>query len=365
MAGKNTHSSYWAEYSGLQEFKHRLIEEYLKGWFPKLGHWAGRIVYFDTHAGRGRHAQGNLGSPLIALQTFMNHSSRDRILRSSEVVFYFIERNKANYDALCGELKSFQDLPRGIKVYPVLEDCEKVLEEILDHLESTGASIAPSFFFVDPFGFSLPMTLLRRIIQFERVELLINVMWRELDMAICQRGKVSRLKQRLDDFFGSDDWLSIADISGSENRADAAVGLLARSLGAKWSTYLKMRIKRRTRYILLHLTNHDAGRDLIKESIWELCPDGSYIANADTPNQLLLLQPKPDFRPLERWLYERLSQGPRRWSYLERELRATIWLPKHARSLLRDWRRNGMIIAEDYGSRFSFKDNPQFRLAEK
>ena len=52
---QDTNPSYWSEYTNLQHVKHALIREYLKGWFPKLGFWSGRIVYLDTHAGRGRH----------------------------------------------------------------------------------------------------------------------------------------------------------------------------------------------------------------------------------------------------------------------------------------------------------------------
>lgn len=48
---QDSNPSYWAEYTNLQHVKHALIQEYLKGWFPKLGFWSGRIVYLDTHAG--------------------------------------------------------------------------------------------------------------------------------------------------------------------------------------------------------------------------------------------------------------------------------------------------------------------------
>jgi len=46
--------TYWDEYTNLQHTKHRLIHEYLNGWFPKLGSCCGRILYVDTHAGRGK-----------------------------------------------------------------------------------------------------------------------------------------------------------------------------------------------------------------------------------------------------------------------------------------------------------------------
>ena len=49
-------AEYWDRYGNPQRVKHDLIRHYLNGWLPKLilgG--ARRVVYFDTHAGRGRH----------------------------------------------------------------------------------------------------------------------------------------------------------------------------------------------------------------------------------------------------------------------------------------------------------------------
>ena len=51
---------YWREYGPFQHAKHCLIKHYLDGWFPKLGTWAGRVLYIDTHAGRGRYSSGEL-----------------------------------------------------------------------------------------------------------------------------------------------------------------------------------------------------------------------------------------------------------------------------------------------------------------
>ena len=90
---------YWKEYSNLQQVKHDLIRTYLEGWFPKLvfgGSSRSHILYIDTHAGRGSHAQGQLGSPLVALHTLLNHSFRDRLLANAEIGFYFIERDTEN-----------------------------------------------------------------------------------------------------------------------------------------------------------------------------------------------------------------------------------------------------------------------------
>ena len=46
--------AYWEQYGPFQHVKHELIRCYLNGWYPKLGTWARRVLYVDTHAGRGR-----------------------------------------------------------------------------------------------------------------------------------------------------------------------------------------------------------------------------------------------------------------------------------------------------------------------
>jgi hypothetical protein len=40
-------------------------------------------VYLDTHAGRGKHVSGQTGSPVVAIDTFLSHAYRDRILEKS------------------------------------------------------------------------------------------------------------------------------------------------------------------------------------------------------------------------------------------------------------------------------------------
>lgn len=57
---------YWEQYGPFQHVKHELIRCYLNGWYPKLGTWARRVLYVDTHAGRGRYESGAPGSPVLA-----------------------------------------------------------------------------------------------------------------------------------------------------------------------------------------------------------------------------------------------------------------------------------------------------------
>ena len=359
-------AEYWDRYGSPQRVKHALIRHYLNGWFPKLilgG--ARRVVYFDTHAGRGRHKHGQLGSPLIALTTLLEHNCRERLLQNSEVRFIFIEENEDSLRELKEELKAQGPLPRNVRVQTACRDCFQLLEELISSFKA-GQRLAPSFVFCDPYGFSIPGATLRKLMSFPRVELFVNVMWRELDMAIAQSTQ-SGMANRLDVVFDGPEWREAIVSPDHDERAEQCVQLLRRKTGAKWPTYIRMLGKNNvTRNFLLHLTNHDAGRDLMKECIWKACPDGGYYARkTDDPRQQYLITPQPNLEPLRRWVETRLSREPRRWQDLVDEMRAEIWLPKHVNEVVRNMYREHAIIAEDYEGQFANRNNPQLRLARR
>jgi hypothetical protein len=228
-------------------------------------------------------------------------------------------------------------------------------------------NLAPSFIFVDPYGFKLPGSLLRKLMCYPKVELFVNVIWRELDMAIQQAraGSMPGMLATLNSLFDGDKWKKIC-ADGSDDRAEQCADLLREITGARWGTHIRMLDNSRIRYFLLHLTNHDAGRNLMKECIWKACPDGGYYASkSDNPRQRYLIEPEPDLRPLRSWVTERLKAGPKRWRDLTDELREEFWLAKHLNEVIRDMRKGKEIVADGYTGPFAPKNNPLLHLGEK
>ena len=100
--------------------------------------------------------------------------------------------------------------------------------------------MAPAFIFVDPYGFKVPGDLLGELLNAGRVELFLNVIWRELDMAIRQqRDSGHGLAIALDAIFAGDDWRRIEGETPNE-RMNQAVELLGNRIGARWHTYIRM-----------------------------------------------------------------------------------------------------------------------------
>ena len=77
--------------------KHEILKRYLGAWFPILSKWEGRLIYLDGFAGPGIYASGELGSPVIALETAVNHILLPRF---KEITFLFIEKDKARAQKL-------------------------------------------------------------------------------------------------------------------------------------------------------------------------------------------------------------------------------------------------------------------------
>lgn len=126
-------------------------------------------------------------------------------------------------------------------------------------------------------------------------------------------GHKPRLEETLNRVFGGEGWRKI-DAEDADSRADQCAKLFQEITGARWGTYIRMMKDGRIRYFLLHLTNHDEGRDLMKECMWQVCPQGGFCASkADDPRQSVLVQSEPELTPLRRWVRERLSDGPEYW----------------------------------------------------
>jgi three-Cys-motif partner protein len=362
---RDSHEEYWASYDGLQRAKHSILRKYLGGWFPILTSWSGRVLYIDCHAGRGRHETGEEGSPIIALNCLLEHPLRDRILANAEVSFLFFENEERNAEALQGEIDALGRLPNRVECELVCGDYQEQLLEILSSIEREGHKLRPTFAFIDPFGFSISMDLLNRLLSFSNCELFINLMYRYIDMAIHDPAR----KEHMDSLFGTSEWrrLQKHNIPDSDERLSQTVELFGDQINARYVTHMTMRgEKKQVKYLLVHVANHQKARELMKEAIWSVFPDGSFTAyERDNPDQLVLLGPNPDLRPLEKVIWEKFCGRKVRMEEIYNAVLHTLYLPKHIHKILRDYRNSKIVSATGYGDRFGFNRNPLFEFPDK
>jgi hypothetical protein len=123
------------------------------------------------------------------------------------------------------------------------------------------------------------------------------------------------------------------------------------------------------RYLLLHLTNKDDGRDLMKECSWKVLPEGEFVARkSDNPNQPFLFERAPNLEPLRMWVIERLRLRPHRWQELHDAVRPEWWLKTHVNTVVKELEAAGCITydlvpGKSAARSFTITANPILRLA--
>ncbi|MCL5283466.1 MAG: three-Cys-motif partner protein TcmP, partial [Armatimonadetes bacterium] len=152
--------------------KHEILQRYLQAWFPILNTYHQRIVYIDGFAGPGRYSGGEPGSPIIALDVAINH----RETLQGELVFWFIDESKDRAEHLKQEICRM-NIPPHFKIHTETGRFHEIVESVLQSIETSRVNIAPTFAFVDPFGFSgIPYSLIKRLLSYPHCEVLITFM---------------------------------------------------------------------------------------------------------------------------------------------------------------------------------------------
>jgi three-Cys-motif partner protein len=284
--------------------KHDILGRYLDGWYPTLSKWYGRVVYFDGFAGRGRYNDGSEGSPLIALRRLLDHRFFPQ-MQGREFVFFFVEANADNATSLQEALDDFkasrQPWPPNVKYHVVNERFDVHATALIDYLHEQKRALAPTFAFVDPFGYSgLPMDLLADLLAYPRTELFVNFMVGHVQRFIMRDGQENAMRS----LFGMDVRDVLASyVPGDADRVDYLHDVYKQQLhdrvGFPYVQSFGM-INRtgNTGYYLFHGTRHPKGVSLMKEAMWKIDPEGDYTFSDRLAGHDVLFTLDPDLNPL-------------------------------------------------------------------
>lgn len=287
--------NYYKDYNGLQYVKHQILSKYLDAWFQILPRKFNKVIYVDTHAGRGRHETGDIGSPLVATSRLLITPLPEDVAEGTKVNLYFYELKQEYCDILESELAQLHT-PDYVQVnQPICGDYEFHLSELLSKIDNSVDRI-PLFAFIDPFNCTLSMDLLRRIFNKPHRELMLNLMYLELRKEAVQ----PQMSTRLDRIYGSDVWRSCLEVENNMERARCFATVFAEQLGASYiQPPVEMWARGQIKYFLIHATNSPLGYDRMKNAIWSVIKDGSYHATEeDRPEQTKLKVSELNLRPL-------------------------------------------------------------------
>lgn len=317
--------------------KHFLLQRYLSAWFPILGSGHKRIVYIDGFAGPGRYAQGEEGSPLIAIRAALSHQLR---LNNIDVVFVFIEGDPQRAEELRDRQLPSITVPKNFRTVVICGHFEDTLQALQDELDAKQAVMAPTFAFIDPFGIKgAPFHLIERLIRRPRCEAFIN-----FNTEGVQRW-VQEVPARVDELVGM---RGAADrIGAARDRVAEARRLYSESLKrvATYAPFFQIRSDRGLPiYDLFFATKHPLGFEKMKEAMWAADPTGTFSFSAGTDTmQLELLGPEAISQ-----LPDRIAREFAGRTVVQEEVSLFVssrflFLPKHVRSALVGLEENARI----------------------
>lgn len=266
--------------------KHDILKRYLNAWFPILSTNSHRIVYVDGFSGPGRYKSGEVGSPVIAL----NLAANRRKALSEEIVFWFVEERDDRVAHLRSELARI-NVPSHFKVNIEPGKFHERFNKILQSIDSANGQVAPTFAFIDPFGFSgIPFSIIEQLLSRDRCEVFVTFMVDAINRFLEHPD--DKVVQHIVDAFGTPDAIQIA--KGTGNRIARLRELYQSKLQqvARFVRYFEMRDRQnQTQYYLFFATNNALGHLKMKEAMWTVDPDGEFqFSDATNPGQLVLFE---------------------------------------------------------------------------
>lgn len=285
------------KYKEHTKVKHEILSKYLNGWIRILGRWHNKVCYFDCFAGRGEYedeGRAMPGSPLIALETARR--VKEKYLYIREIVCFFIEKNNNNIENLKEvvneEINAHPEKYEGITIItPINDEFANVAHEIINQV---GDRLAPSFFFIDPFGFSgVPFEIIKKILAFERTEVLITFMVRDATRFLGS----SRHQRSIEELYGMQNVREILNTDyGGLPKEQALLKLYRDQLhvdaNVKYTLPFKVNADERlqTTYYLIHATNSQKGCAVMKEIMYKTGTEGGFGYLGPAEGQMNLTQ---------------------------------------------------------------------------
>jgi len=244
-------------YEGQTKAKHEVFNDYIDKWIKIVGAY-NKLNYIDGFGGIGAYKDTNgkmyYGSPVLVAKTIQKITSKLR----RAVNILIIDEKKQNLDNI---KKIFQYEKINIEPIFINSDFDKTINDILDNAQN----IAPTFIFVDPFGFKIKIKTIERIMKINKSEVFLNFMFTRINQFLSD----PKMENTFNELFGDCNWKECKKLKGIK-REKRLIECYRDQLKkfSKYVYYFKLEFptKRKTYYYLFHLTNYFKGCAIMKSS---------------------------------------------------------------------------------------------------
>lgn len=358
--------------------KHELLRRYLGAWFPILtiGGFHRRVLFLDGFAGPGVYADGEPGSPIIALDTLINHKAFEQLART-EFVFMFVESDSERASSLELEIQRFWDRhggkPSNVRVHVIQSEFADLAQELVDTMREQKKQLAPTFAFVDPFGWKgVALETIAELLSYNRCEVLFNFMYDSVNRWVTDERP--NIAQHFAALFGTDEGehRHAARLRGQERKVflrDLYVEQLAKVGGFQHvRAFELMDIGRgRTAYYLVYGTRHHRGLQVMKDAMWALDPVAGAQFSGFAGDEQMLFEPEPNFDPLRDSILDHFGGADASVEQIEKfVIEKTDYKTTHyKKNVLKPLEQDGVVTClSDRKRKGTYPDGTVLRFAE-
>lgn len=250
----------WSPYEEQTRRKHQIVSLYFDLWIKILGRWSS-LNCFDCFGGCG--AYGDIGhpaygSPILEAQRI----DANRVRLNRDVRLIVIENDRDNIKNM---KIAFEKAGTNARPIYVEDDFDNAINSILDK-----SNLAPSFFFIDPFGLNIRYTTLMRIMQVPKSEMFINFMFNAVNRFLSD----GAIEQSLTELYGTDTWKTGILLEGQDRERflhDLYMAQLKRLGNYVYAYPMSFEEKNRTYYYLFHVTMSSKGCMIMKSVVAGAC----------------------------------------------------------------------------------------------
>ena len=193
--------------------KHGILRTYLEAWVAILSNspFGTELLFVDGFAGPGKYLNGEPGSPIVALNSILDHKQT----LPKNVRLRFIELDQERHAHLVARLaqeNARMATSQLVIVDPaILGDCEEEIRKLIAQRKQNRQGLGPALFFLDQFGYSqVPMSLVRAIMAEPQCEVFSFLNFRRMNAYLGDQAKWAGVTEA----YGDESWKPALQMSG-------------------------------------------------------------------------------------------------------------------------------------------------------
>ena len=244
--------------------KHEVLRRYLQRFAFIIGSWSESITYVDCYSGPWDERSDKFTDTSFGIAIEQLRAAKRELGQNTRLRCFFIERDREAFK----KLEDFVSRVDDIEIETRNAEFENSIEDILEFVRADPNTFP--FFLIDPKGWSIPLDVIRPLLEYQPGEVLITFMLEFIRRFVDH--PEPGIQRTFDALYGEVGIASLFKELGGEERDDALLyEYMQRVQQAGGFDFASSSLvlhpqKARTHFNLVYMTRHHRGIEVFKEA---------------------------------------------------------------------------------------------------